>query len=154
MFDIRKAIKEDASIALKIRKESILYHCIGSYPIEVLTIWAQGDITERFISDLESKFYVAANEKEVIGTGMLNLISGQIDAVFVSPQYMKMGVATKIMGFLEELGKKNNLTKLTLDSTINAAGFYRRLGFIGDCQSIYKSPKGFNLACIPMVKIL
>jgi N-acetylglutamate synthase-like GNAT family acetyltransferase len=121
---------------------------------ETLNIWAQGDITERFISDLESNFYVVENDKEIVGTGMLNPINGQIDAVFVSPKYMKMGVATKIMGFLEELGKKSNLAKLTLDFTLNAAGFYRRIGYIGDCQSIYKSSKGFNLACIPMVKIL
>ncbi|HAJ80363.1 MAG TPA: hypothetical protein DCO75_11400 [Fibrobacteres bacterium] len=78
MFEIRKAIKEDASIALKFRKESILYDCIGSYPIDVLNIWAQGDITERFISDLESNFYVVENDKEIVGTGMLNPNHGAV----------------------------------------------------------------------------
>jgi hypothetical protein len=37
---------------------------------------------------------------------------------------------------------------------LNAAQFYRRRGYEGCEQSIYHSPSGLELACIPMVKRL
>ncbi|MFT4929561.1 MAG: hypothetical protein ACI8WB_005695 [Phenylobacterium sp.] len=46
------------------------------------------------------------------------------------------------------------LTQVKLDATLNAAEFYRSCGFVGDKVSTYNSPRGFEMACIPMLKRL
>ena len=58
------------------------------------------------------------------------------------------------MAYIESLAIQHGLRKLTLDSTLNAAAFYRSCGFVGDSIGVYNSPRGIALDCIPMEKEL
>jgi GNAT superfamily N-acetyltransferase len=89
-----------------------------------------------------------------VGTGMVNLESGKVDAIFVDPAHMGAGVGKKIMSHLESLARQHGLTELHLESTLNAAPFYRSCGFRGEQVAVYNSPRGISLACIPMDKRL
>ncbi len=62
----------------------------------------------------------------VVGTGIIDVASGQIDAVFVRPEMTRRGVGTSMMNYLETIALENRLCRLTLDSTLNAVNFYRR----------------------------
>jgi len=68
--------------------------------------------------------------------------------------YSGRGAAKKMIQFLEHLAKEQGLRLLTLESTLNAAPFYRACGFVGDEVSTYHSPKGIRLDCVPMEKLL
>jgi hypothetical protein len=57
-----------------------------------------------------------------------------------------------MVSFLEDMARAAGLSKLTLDSTLNAADFYRRCGFAGDVVEKYQSPRGITLDCIRMTK--
>lgn len=59
-----------------------------------------------------------------------------------------------MMAHLEGLACAAGLLLMTLDSTLNAAPFYRHLGFTGDQESVYVTKRGLRLACVPMVKLL
>lgn len=59
-----------------------------------------------------------------------------------------------MMQHLETLARSAGLAEIRLDASLNAAPFYRSLGFSGDEVSLYHSPRGFSLACIPMVKFI
>jgi len=91
---------------------------------------------------------------EIIATGMIDLDSGFIDAIFVDPQYMGLGAGKEMLAYLERLAVEAGLSLLKLESTLNAAAFYRKCGFEGDEVSVYQSPRGFNLNCIVMCKKL
>ena len=80
--------------------------------------------------------------------------SAELDAIFVRPDMMRRGVGKQIVSFLEDIGRAAGLTKLTLDSTLNAADFYRRCGFVGEVAGEYHSPRGITRDCIPMGKLL
>jgi hypothetical protein len=67
---------------------------------------------------------------------------------------MRKGTGKGIMGFLENLALSHGLKMLTLDSTLNAAPFYRACGFEGSEVGLYRTSSGLSLECIPMVKIL
>jgi GNAT superfamily N-acetyltransferase len=151
---IKKAGAGDAAAAWEIRNAAILSHCKGHYPPESLAIWTAGEVTEQFTECVVEQFYVATIDDAVVGTGMIDCNSGRLDAIMVRPDMMGRGIGRQIMSFLEGIGRAAGLTKLTLDSTLNAAAFYRRCGFVGEAIGKYQSPRGVTLDCIPMTKVL
>ncbi len=151
---IRKAEREDAIAAWDIRNAAILAQCSGHYSEEKLAKWTAGEISDDFIESVAGKWYVATLDDAVVGIGMLDCATGQVDAMAVRPDRMGRGVGSAMMAHLECLAVESGLKRLTLDSTLNAAPFYRKRGFVGDQRSVYSSPRGISLDCIPMVKQL
>ena len=150
----RKATADDAPVAWEIRNAAIRHACKGFYPDDLLERWTAGEMTESFVEFVAQQFYVATVNGNVAGTGFINLRNGRIDALFVRPDMMGKGIGKRILACCEELGRSAGLTVLSLDSTLNAAPFYRRFGFVGDAVGVYQSPRGFLLDCIPMTKRL
>ncbi|WP_257287552.1 MULTISPECIES: GNAT family N-acetyltransferase [unclassified Endozoicomonas] len=126
----------------------------GHYSDEALTLWTEGSNSENFMDSVEQNFLVAMMEGEEAGTGMIDTRDSAVDAIFVDPQFMRMGVARKMMIHLEQIAKEAGLSQIKLNSTLNAAPFYRRRGFEGDKVSTYHSPGGIMLDFIPMTKSL
>jgi GNAT superfamily N-acetyltransferase len=151
---IRKARADDAAAAWKIRNAAILNQCDGHYPAEDLARWTGGDITDGFIQFVAEQFYVATVSNVVVGTGMIDRATGRVDGIFVRPDMMRRGIGRQMMQYLEDIGRAAGLSSLSLDSTLNAAEFYRRCGFAGDVVGIYHSPRGIALECVPMTKSL
>ncbi len=151
---IRKASIDDAATSFAIRRAAILARCQGHYPPDDLAIWTSGDMSPAFAARVADKFHVAEVGGLVVGTGMIDLASGRIDAVFVLPAYMGRGVGRALMDHLEQLARQAGLGCIELESTLNAAAFYRALGFEGEGRATYASSLGVSLACVPMVKWL
>nr|BFD39722.1 GNAT family N-acetyltransferase [Pseudomonas sp. FFPRI_1] len=151
---IRKAHGDDAQRVFDIRNQAINHQCCGHYPAADLQVWTAGSLGEYFVEVLEKTGHVAVIDDQVTASGMLDLETGQVDAVFVDPAYMGQGIGQQMMNYLEALALQAGLTHLILDSTLNAADFYRRCGFVGERVAQYQSPRGLTLACVPMIKHL
>lgn len=149
---IRKATADDAAAAWAIRNAAIRHACRGFYADDLLEKWTAGEMTDQFVEFVVQQFYVATVNGVVAGTGFVNLLDGRLDALFVRPDMMGKGIGKRIVAFCEEMGRSAGLTELKLDSTLNAAAFYRRRGFVGDVVGVYRSPRGISLDCIPMSK--
>ena len=65
-----------------------------------------------------------------------------------------MGVGRRILSYLEELALEAGLAQMSVESTLNAAPFYRVSGFVGEMVGKYESPRGISLDCIQMEKSL
>jgi N-acetylglutamate synthase-like GNAT family acetyltransferase len=154
MFTIRKATGFDAKAIFDLRSRAILQKCAGYYSEEQLVLWTQGEVSAAFAQDVAENFYVSELNAQVIGSGKINLTTGMLDAIFVDPSQMGQGAAKNMLEYLQALGLEQGLSALKLESTLNAAPFYRRCGFMGDEQATYLSPRGMRLACIPMEKPL
>ncbi|MEN6406972.1 MAG: GNAT family N-acetyltransferase [Thermoguttaceae bacterium] len=152
--NIRKARADDASAAWEIRNAAILRQCKGHYPPELLAIWTNGALTEEFVQFVAEHFYVAILDEAIVGTGMIDCKTGRLDAIMVRPDLMRQGIGRQMVSFLEDIARAAGLTELTLDSTLNAAPFYRSCGFVGEAIGKYQSPRGITLDCIPMKKSL
>ena len=63
---------------------------------------------------------------------MLELETGRVDALFVAPDRQRRGLGALMMAHLERIARKHRLLELNLYATLNAAPFYRRLGFLGE----------------------
>ena len=151
---IRKAHADDAAVVWGIRNASVLSGCKGFYPDELLVSWIDGQMTEKFVQFVDDNLYVACINSLVVGTGVIDFGTGKLDAIHVRPDKMRHGIGKQIVLFLEDAGRAAGLKALTLDSTLNAAPFYRRCGFIGEAVGVYVSPRGIVLDCIPMTKVL
>lgn len=154
VFVIRKATRADADAAWRIRRAAVMSQCINAYPLNQLDEWTGGATSKTFADAVEERFLVATVDDRVVGTGMIDVTTGKIDAIFVDPAYMKRGIGAGMMAHLETLARAQGCTKLRLDSTLNAAPFYRTLGFEGDEIAQYRSPRGLTMDCVPMVKRL
>jgi len=151
---IRKATADDAAASFAIRREAIRAQCRGHYPQADLETWTAGAMSETFARRVAETFYVATVDGAAVGTGMIDLETGKIDAVFVLPGHMGQGVGRALVRHLEALAVEAGLGEIHLESTLNAAPFYRALGFQGEARSIYQSTLGVDLACVPMIKQL
>ncbi len=154
MMHIRKATIDDAPASFAVRRAAILAQCGDHYPMEDLVTWTSGAMSTAFAQRVAGHFHVAVVENEVVGTGMLDLTTAKIDAIFVLPGYMGQGVGRALMDHLEAIARDAGLAQIELEATLNAAPFYRKLGFEGDGRSVYHSSLGVSLACVPMSKRL
>lgn len=151
---IRKATRDDAPAVFRIRNAAVLIQCAGHYSEEELKRWTDGELAEWFADAVEKHCHVAIRDGVIVATGMVDLESGSIDALFVEPAHMGTGLGKEMLLHLENLAADAGLAALKLDSSLNAAEFYRRHGFVGDRLSRYESPRGISLACVPMAKTL
>ncbi len=155
MFEIRRARRSDAQAIWDVRNQAILAQCLSAYPRELIDQWT-GNSTppDDFPQNAEDKFFVALADSLIVGTGMIDLETGRIDAIFVRPSHMRMGVGKRMVLHLESLATRHGLQVVTLDASLNAASFYRAMGYAGEQTSIYKSSRGIEIPCIPMTKTL
>ncbi|WP_207769686.1 GNAT family N-acetyltransferase [Solimicrobium silvestre] len=116
--------------------------------------WTSGEPPEYFSDVVDDGFWVAEIDHEIVGTGKVNLQTGKVDAVFVHPQRVRFGIGAKIIKHLEHIAIDVGLIELNLESTLNAAPFYRSCGFQGIEIAKYNSPRGIELDCILMSKKL
>lgn len=149
---IRKATGADAPAAWLIRNASIWQQCSAHYPADLLELWTRGELTEAFITMVEDSFHVAIMDDQVVATGMIDLESGKLDAIFVHPDHMGTGLGKQMLLYLENLAIEAGLAEMHLESTLNATGFYRGCGFTGEGISSYQSPRGISLDCVLMKK--
>jgi GNAT superfamily N-acetyltransferase len=152
VISIRKATKSDAGVAWEIRNAAINNQCKGYYPEEDLKSWTRRELPDNFVDMVADYFYMAVLNGRVVGTGMIDLDSGKLDALFVHPNHMGIGVGRRILLHLEQLAIAAGLTQLKLNSTLNACSYYQAYGFEGNKVSKYRSPRGVSLDCIPMKK--
>jgi N-acetylglutamate synthase-like GNAT family acetyltransferase len=139
---IRKAVQAEVSVIWRVCNLAISAQCRNSYADDVIEKWIAGAPTEKFIADIEKNVWVADVDGEVVGFGKLNLTTGVVEAIFVHPDSMGTGVGTKMMAHLERQAADYGLTELTLNSSLNAAPFYRLCGFQGDQIGQHHSPSG------------
>ncbi len=151
---IRKATAADAQSVFDIRIAAINSQCKGHYKDSDLEKWTAGKMSSNFVKMVNDKCYVTIVDDEVVGTGMIDLRSGKIDAVFVQPAFMGRGIGRQMMWYLERLAVAAGISQISLEATLNATSFYRAVGFQGDTVSKYCSSSGLPLDCIPMIKDL
>jgi GNAT superfamily N-acetyltransferase len=151
---IRKATIDDAPMSFAIRRDAIRAQCRDHYPWRDLETWTSGQMSETFTRRVAEQCYVAALDGRDIGTGMIDLATGKIDAVFVLPEFARRGVGRALMAHLEDLAIGSGLGTIHLDATLNAVSFYRAMGFEGEKMAVYASSLGVSLACVPMIKHL
>ncbi|MCF5548265.1 GNAT family N-acetyltransferase [Pseudomonas salomonii] len=154
MLEIKRATPADAQTAFDIRLLAIRSQCIGAYTAEQMALWTRGKAEDGYDTLMDKPFYLGWVNGEPVVTGMLDLDNNEMGALFVLPEFAGRGYGKAMLDHLEKLARELAIEEVVLDSTLNAASFYRACGYVGEEQAVYHSPSGLELACIPMVKQL
>ena len=152
---IRSAMLSDKDKIASTHIASIETLCAGHYSAHDISGWIQvisPDIYDNAI--LEKIMIVAEEDDEILGLAILNIAGQEIGAVYVHPQAAGMGIGKNLLTELERKASENALSRLSLNSTTNASGFYRKYGYTGSEIGFHELPNGIRLKCIRMHKTL
>nr|WP_320048720.1 GNAT family N-acetyltransferase [uncultured Desulfuromonas sp.] len=152
---IRSAQLSDTQKIAATHKASIEGLCADSYDTQSIAGWVAILLPAIYESAIKDKVMIVAEEQgDILGLGILDVEQATIGAIYIHPKAKGTGCGRKLLLELEAIAMKNEVTELTLFSTINALGFYQHHGYVGLEKSFHKLPNGIELECIKMHKML
>jgi putative acetyltransferase len=72
--------------------------------------------------------FVSRREDELAGFARIDAI-GEVDLLYVDPNFQRKGVATELLGSLIAWAERNAVTRLCANVSITARPFFERAGF-------------------------
>jgi len=151
---VRSATQEDAAAVCRVHARAIREIAASHYTPEETEAWAGPRKPGDYLSSIrDDEFYVAEEDGEVVGFGTLKK-SGEVEAVYVSPEATRRGVGSAILLRLEDSARDLGLTSLHLEASLNAIPFYEGAGYNSLRQSKHRLTSGVEIACLRMTKNL
>ncbi len=124
---LRPATTDDRHALWQVHTQAIRVSAACHYDAAQIEAWAGRLTPEGYRSDPD--VLVAEAEGSVVGFGKLDGQAGEIEALFVDPKFGRRGIGSQILQVLENMAKRQGLTALTLDASLNAVKFYERAGY-------------------------
>jgi GNAT superfamily N-acetyltransferase len=138
----------------ELRRSAIRAGCVGYYTPAQIDAWTNPLTDIGLQTPLPEHFYFAKIDGEIVGCCSLDVATGRIDGMAVSPSHFRRGIGRAMMWHLEHIARDFGVQLLTLDASLNSVDFYRSQGFQGTVVDSYQSPRGITLECVPMSKSL
>ena len=155
MVTVRRARPEDGEEIGRVHRDSIRGLCGGHYAPEKIEVWARPRPPGHYERAILGKdFYVAEESGEIVGFGVLDAETREVEAVYVGPSAAGRGVGMKILRTLEGRARELGLESLRLDSSLNAVGFYERAGFRVEGMGEHRLGGAVDIPCAHMSKRL
>ena len=163
MLSLRAAKIEDRDRIYAVHTSAILGLCITSYSEESVKQWAGRQTPSQYVPSIEAGEITLAvtAQEEVVGFG--HLIRGckldcgktcEIKWLFVSPQWAGKGVGCSLLLHMEEQAREGGCSKIHVKSSLNAKGFYEKMGYsVVDASDVHVCCEQ-TLQCISMNKDL
>ena len=124
---IRRATADDSRAVHEIVLQALRETNAKDYPASVIERLVL-TLPEKVASSLEIwHAFVAIADGRVVGTASLS--GNTVKSVFVHPDYQRGGVATKLMGAVEDAALAQSVHLLNVPSSITAQLFYAKCGF-------------------------
>lgn len=152
---IRTANKNNVEDIERIHRDSILQLCKTHYSAEQLTAWTATLKPAKYITLLSThRMFVAEDDGELFGFAIFDPNAGIINATYVKSQSVGHGVGRALLTATEADAVANGLSQINLNATLNAVGFYTRLGYENCGRGQNRLPTGVELPCVMMRKSL
>lgn len=152
MLKIRKAQPEDCYSIAIVHVEAVKGIDTTLYTPEEIQAWSVPRKPESYAEAISSKEFVVAEDGDIVGFGVLNQETAEVEAVYVTPGVGRRGIGREILRKLEQKASALGLKALRLNASLNAAPFYEKAGYVAQERSKYRLLTGVEIACIPMVK--
>jgi GNAT superfamily N-acetyltransferase len=153
MFTIRRSRQEDAQSIRNVHVATVEGIRTALYTHEEISAWAVPKDRESYEDSIRnSEFFVAEEDGDILGFGVLNQQNAVVEALYVIPKATGRGIGLKLLRMLEERACVLGLKALRLDASLNAVPFYKRAGYVGEKETKYRLYTGVEIACVPMVK--
>ena len=148
---IRLARPADLAAIATVHAASVRALCAGHYPPQAIEQWLAPSpgLYDRLLRS--STVYVAERAGRVLAFAAVRLATREVRAMYVSPGATGDGLGLRLMLRLERVARALGIAELRLSATLNAVGFYERLGWRRDPVRADKRPAQ---RCVAMRKRL
>ena len=155
---VRPAREEDARALLEVHRDAVHRLAAADYPAAVTAEWSPPVDPARvaaFLRNPDGEVRLAAElEGRIVGFGALVPAEAELRACYVAARAARRGVGRALVGAIEAIARAEGLQRLTLDSSLTAVGFYRRLGYAVVAEGTHRLRSGGLMACVAMRKEL
>ncbi|WP_424928652.1 GNAT family N-acetyltransferase [Amaricoccus tamworthensis] len=131
---VRPATTADAAAGVEVLRRSITELCVedhGKEPSE-LKPWLRNKTVADWtgwVNGSGSSLFMAFLSDRACGVGMVSW-HGEVLLNYVHPDFRFQGVSTAVLNVLEQEAALRGTTRMTLESTRTAEGFYRARGYV------------------------
>jgi GNAT superfamily N-acetyltransferase len=148
---IRLARPADLAAIATVHAASVRALCAGHYSPQAIEQWLAPSpgLYDRMLRS--STVYVAERAGQVVAFAAVRLATREVRAMYVSPGATGGGLGLRLMQRLERVARAFGAAELRLSATLNAVGFYERLGWRRDARDTGTRPPQ---RCVAMRKRL
>lgn len=155
MATLRPARLEDCEGIWRVFTRAVRELARDAYTPEQIDAWAALRQPENFAVVIgKREFYVAEDAGAIVGYAQLNAATGELEAVYVAPEFAGRGLGRQLMDLLEEKACAAGVKSLRLRASLNAVGFYQRLGWRTERRETHQLPSGVEFDVVHMTKPL
>lgn len=155
MIELKTASIGDIANLWALRTRAVKLTCASHYSAEQIEVWSASPAPESYLRLIATQGALVAHEAgALLGYGILDRQTGEVIAVFVEPGQDGQGIGKLLMQGLEVLAGQEHFSRLYLFSSLNAADFYRAVGFVAIRDEAYEHPSGVTLRSLYMEKAL
>ena len=143
-FKIRTIQERDIEKTVEIIQQNLLKINSRVYPTDVIDFMRKyynlenfkekiNDFNDLFVAETDNELGDKSNIKQIIGVGGWQINpddpkEGIVRCMFVEPELHGNGIGLKLLNVIENRAK-GHITKLTLESSLNAVKFYKKSGY-------------------------
>lgn len=156
---VRRAKSSDAEAIHKAHMRSIQEVCSNEHSEEEILAWGHREYKEEQRLDAINNdlVWVAEDNGNIEGYGHFRIFEkdglkrGHIFGLYLTPKVLGKSLGKAIMNMILEEAQNEGVQKITLESTITAYDFYKKMGFVesGPLKTVQISQT--PIRCYPMV---
>jgi ribosomal protein S18 acetylase RimI-like enzyme len=130
MHKISLATKQDISRIVKIHKKCISETNAKFYDKKTIKNWLNLVNKENVLYQFEDSIWIIIKEDNyTVGFAQYDLKDNELYQIQIDPNYQGRGYGKELYDYIENDFRKNNKVKISLNATLNAVSFYKKLGF-------------------------
>ena len=155
MLSVRRAIADDAESIYALHMASIRALGASHYSAAQLEAWCGERSATSYLAPIATKFVIVAEDSNTVcGFGQLDPNAQAVEAVYVSPRTVRIGIGSAILRELENQAVSLLFPRLTVDASLNAEEFYAVHGYAPIVRTEHELRPGVFLPCMKMIKAL
>jgi putative acetyltransferase len=139
-LQVRRAVPADADRMAEIQATAVRACATGFYPAPVIEAWAWGpekrEACRGWIGESGIEVRICGERERPVAFAVFvaNLDAVYVHSLYCDPQRIRRGVGRLLMADIRQFAQAREKRRLTVQSSLNALGFYGALGFarLGD----------------------
>jgi ribosomal protein S18 acetylase RimI-like enzyme len=151
----RPATEADLRQLWTLRTRAVRLGCATHYPPDIIATWCAAPPPAEMPLLVRAGGGIIAEEGgQALGYAILDLDTGEVDAVFVDPARQGSGIGQALLRTLEAMARERGLATMFLSASLNAVAFYERAGFRALRERMCSHRSGIAIRSVLMEKRL
>jgi len=151
---LRKARKGEGPALALLYHRSVRALAAGCYDSDQIEAWAATTTPERAENWIATdEVIVAVQDSRLAGFASLSHSNQTLALLYVDPDFADQGLGRRLARGIERKARAAGIQKLSLRASVNALGFYHRMGY-HEHETVIHAIGGTQFRCVLMSKRL